>query len=334
MSPLTSNSYAFSLDSTEAWAHYLKYRPPYPESLWKQWLDYHGADNALDAVLEVGAGCGIGTAGLLAASAKHRSPGNKPVVRRVYLSDPGTANIAAAEDMLRPQAYPGVELVFHQGPVEAGIPGLEPGTVDLVMACTCLHYTEIDKAMARVAEALRPGGTFAAVTYQVTPHIRGNERLAEAFRRFGDWNADRSKEDNPLYHDETWQRPLRQASVGLDFVRFDPALFENVERYYYNLKDVTWPLQAQWQRRAGRPVVGVDAAREKLEWVENWKDWEKKNCTVDWLRDMRRSLNGGYDRKAFESDAWKEVQQVAEESGGTFHVTWPVHVVLARRKAS
>jgi hypothetical protein len=136
-----------------------------------------------------------------------------------------------------------------------------------------------------------------------------------------------------LYHDEAWQRPLRQASVGLDFVRVDPGLFEDVERYYYNLKGVTWPLQAQWQCRAGRPVIGVDASREKLEWVEKWKDWEKTDCTVDWLRDMRRSLGGDRDRKAFDSDAWKEVEQAAEECSGKFHVTWPVHVLLASRKA-
>lgn len=146
--PPDKKAFPFALQK-DVWKHYLQSRPSYPDSLWHQWIEYH--QGPLITAHELGTGCGIGAAGLLAASHTRGHP-----IKHMILSDPSESNVITAKELLKAEDYPGTRLSFHQKTGEDSF--LEPGSVDMVIACECLHFTDIERAISSIHASLRPGG--------------------------------------------------------------------------------------------------------------------------------------------------------------------------------
>lgn len=323
------DKFAFSV-KTDDWDHYAKYRPSYPESMWTTWLDFH--QGPLDSLMDVGTGGGIGAAGLLAAAASRGKH-----FKHVYLSDPNGDNLAAAKKNFTPERYPGVEFHFHQGPAEEHFPGLQaPASVDVLISCASIHWTDIDAAMGTIADALRPGGTFGAVVYP-QPTIKGDEEAADALaavferrRRFQD-ALDAEKDVMKSIR----ARAYRNLSIGLDYVPFDPARWAAVHRRTANLpKDGKWPLRDSTWAHYGEPKVAVlEGEQNEIVPEDDW--WSRKDYSIEQLKEFFQTL--GYepfvmDGRLWETDAFRDFEKVAHGKGGTFELVWPAATVLGRKR--
>lgn len=313
------------------WDHYVTYRPAYPESMWKTWLEYQ--QGPLDSLLDVGTGGGVGAASLVEVARANGTP-----IKKLYLSDPGENNlIAAKKNFGSAQQYAaGMDVSYHRGPAEEAFPGLAPGSVDMIIACASIHWTDIDVAIRVAAETLRPGGTFAAVVYP-QPTIRGDETAAEALaavfeqrRRFQDTETDKEETIRSIR-----SRAYRNLSIGLDYVPFDPTLWEGVHRRTANLpRDGKWPLRDSTWARYGEPQSAVSRG-EEVESVDEDDWWTRKGYTTEQLKEFFQTL--GYepfvmDGRLWETEAFRRFEEVVKERGGTFELVWPVSTVLARRK--
>jgi SAM-dependent methyltransferase len=130
-------------------AAYAQARPTYPPALFA-WLASHCAQRRLGW----DAGCGNGQASV--ALAEHFDA--------VFASDPSAAQVAAATP------HPRVRYAVE--PAEAS--SLADASVDLVAVAQALHWFDQDRFHAEVARVLRPGGVFAAWSYErclVTPAV-------------------------------------------------------------------------------------------------------------------------------------------------------------------
>lgn len=321
------------------WDHYVKYRPAYPETMWKFWLAYH--QGPLDSLLDVGTGGGVGAATLLAvASAQGKQ------VKHLYLSDPGENNLVAAKKNFESNKgfSGGMQVHYHRGPAEEAFPGLENASVDMMMACASIHWTDIELAINTAADALRPGGTFAAVVYP-QPTIRGDDEAAEALaavfeqrRRFQDDASEKNGDDGrgPSSMRAIRARAYRNLSIGLDYVPFDPEKWEGVHRRTANLPpDGKWPLRDSTWARYGEPKNSVLNGREEVESVDRDDWWTRKEYTTAQLKEYFQTL--GYepfvmDGRLWETNEFKKLDEVVKSKGGSFELVWPAATVLARRK--
>lgn len=143
--------------------------------MWKVWLDYHRG--LLLTAHELGRGCGVGAVRLMSTAKARDLP-----LKHMILSDPPGEQCETTRDMMpKRNQSTDVKFILYQSPGEDSF--LESGSVEMVMACECLHCMDIRKAIAAIHARLRPGGTFARVHYTVpTMRIVGNERATEAFR--------------------------------------------------------------------------------------------------------------------------------------------------------
>lgn len=333
------NTRPFDLQAGD-WDHYVKFRPAYPETMWQSWLAYH--NGPINRLLDVGTGGGVGAASLLAvASAQGRQ------VKHLYLSDPGESNLIAAKKNFESgnaSALGGMQLHYHRGPAEEAFPGLDNKSLDMIIACASIHWTDIEVAINTAADALRPGGTFAAVVYP-QPTIRGDDEAAEALaavfeqrRRFQDAASEKNGDDGkgPSSMRAIRARAYRNLSIGLNYVPFDPEKWEGVHRRTANLpSDGKWPLRDSTWARYGEPKNAVLEGREEVESVDKDDWWTRKEYTVDQLKQFFQTL--GYepfvmDGRLWETDAFKEFERVVESKGGSFELVWPAATVLARRR--
>lgn len=119
---------------------YAEHRPGYPAEA-VRWLV--GARPGV--VLELGAGTGALTSGVLALGGE---------VREIVASDPSPLMLAELRARV-PTAHALVASAEH-------IP-LRPASVDLVLAGQALHWFDLDAALPEIARVLRPGGTLAVI---------------------------------------------------------------------------------------------------------------------------------------------------------------------------
>lgn len=329
----------FALDVGD-WDHYVKYRPAYPETMWKSWLAYH--KGPLESLLDVGTGGGVGAASLLAVASTQGQN-----VKNLYLSDPGESNLVAAKKNFESgdaSSTGGMQVHYHRGPAEEAFPGLGMGLVDMIIACASIHWTDIEVAINTAADALRPGGTFAAVVYP-QPTIRGDDEAAEALaavfeqrRRFQDDASEKNGDDGkgPSSTRAIRARAYRNLSIGLNYVPFDSEKWEGVHRRTANLPpDGKWPLRDSTWARYGEPKNAVVEGRDEVELPEKDDWWTRKEYTVDQLKEFFQTL--GYepfvmDGRLWATDEFKKFKELVKAKGGTFELVWPVATVLARRK--
>lgn len=315
----------------EEWERYLQFRPPYPDSQWKLWVEYH--KGALDVVHEVGTGCGIGMAGFLKVAQDTKG---QPI-RRAILSDPTDSNIAASKALIAKRGFPGTEFEYHQFGAEGRF--LEPNSVDLVMACECLHFTQIEEALARMHESLRAGGTMAAAFYDCfTASIKDSPRVEKAYhalladmlvgvveRRL---KAAHEVEDMGRY------KNFPKVGSGLNWVAFDPEQWVDVERVFVNIPDGL----REWPYNEGLKNIWVgnenhmNEAVEKLQWVQDREGWGMKKATVDWVKGLLGTLDIKIEPSFWEGSKWLEFVDATNEVGGSFEATFPAAYVMARKK--
>lgn len=315
--------------TSDNWDHYMQYRPRYPPKTWTSFLAYHRGP--LTTIHELGCGSGVGAQGLLTTT--------NPTITHLILSDPGPTNIAAARALLTPLLLllsPTINVSFHTGPAEEGLPPslAAPGTIDLVFACECLHWTEIRRTLTAAAAQLRPGGTFASVYYMHIPRIRNSPIAEVAFDNFALACWRKKREDGP-----GGKQPSAQAGLGLDFVPFDqpPGAWTDVKRVYMNFKQ-----GQRWTRPKVLDVMmaGVkmesavrEGEEEEAEWVEVDEGWQRKGCKAEWFRGFLRTLQFMFpDDLAFDTEEWAAFEVALQEVGGAVDVYWPASMIMARKK--
>lgn len=331
--------YAFDLPR-DIWDEYIKYRPPYPDSMYKMWLDYH--NGPLNTMHDLGTGCGVGGVGLLrVAQAAHGTP-----IPHAIFSDPSASNVETTRGLLtgtqdapQQQQLAGTRFEFHQQPGEATF--LAPGSVDMVIACECLHWTQIDTCAASVHASLRPGGTFASVMYDPSSgHVPGDDALTEAFRAVYADTINGMRAGRHQLH--VLSAPLKEAYFrkrthdALNIVPLGADRWADATRVYINIEDgqKEWP-KVECMRSEGDEdgkASRVDEASEKLVWLQDTDSWSIKDCTVDWIRGMLRSSQIELN-PAFWTDApWTELVAAAAKKGGKFNFALSVNYIMARKK--
>ncbi|KAL9627347.1 MAG: hypothetical protein Q9164_007632, partial [Protoblastenia rupestris] len=138
----------FSVKQGVNWSNYLAYRPIYPASFFDRIYGYHSQKSqaAWSVAHDVGAGCGI-------VSSTLASRFNSAIV-----SDPNDGYVTLARKTLVEESFiPESKFRFLQEGAEKS--SVESGTVDLVAACECIHWTDTDVAIKEFGRELKAGGT-------------------------------------------------------------------------------------------------------------------------------------------------------------------------------
>ena len=165
---------------TDRVSDYARTRPSYPQELVQLLRDEVGL-RPEHVVADVGSGTGILTALLLAE-------GNV-----VYAVEPNRAMAAAAHDAL------GGHAGFRDVDGRAEATGLEPASVDLIVAAQAFHWFDAARTRLEFRRILRPGGFVVLVwnirSVDATPFLRDYE----AFLR--QWGTD-YQEVSSRYQDE------------------------------------------------------------------------------------------------------------------------------------
>ncbi|KAG8162902.1 hypothetical protein KVR01_007380 [Diaporthe batatas] len=321
---LQSKAFPFAL-KLDVWKHYLRNRPSYPDSLWREWIEYH--EGPLNTVHELGTGCGIGAASFLSNSYAKSEP-----VKHMILSDPSESNIATARELVRADDYPDTRLSFHQHRGEDSF--LDPGSVDMAFACECLHFTDVETAIASIHAGLRPGGTVASVFYGVlNATILDNERADAAWRALGHMHFRRVADENL----ETIFSRMKpgQVGLGLNFVPLDRELWRDVRRVWVNVPQgqAEWPMEVGPPKEAGVSRRSrIDPEYESFEWRTDTDGWALKGCTAERIKETMASLFLQYGEKDWRSAEWREFEAAMDEGGGTVDFAIPVTMIMARKK--
>ena len=294
-----------------SWDDYMQYRPSYPPSMWKLWLDYH--QGPLDSAHDVGAGGGVASHALVINSN----------VKRIYISDPGKEHLDFAEKMLTKE-HPDIEFVFKNTVAEDS--WLKYGSVDFLCCCEALHWVDVSKGMPVMAESLRPGGTFAAVYYLPYPKITNSARAQEGqMRLLDDFGRNTAESSVP---GPAWRRGFAQSNSGMDFAPFDVNLWKDVRRIELNLDGGDWPSSSFIAERFGVAQNCVEEGCVKERWEdEGWKRTE----SPEKLRQILQKFLGAPE-ETWDCEAWREVLKGAEEVGGELELAFQVAIVLARKK--
>lgn len=336
MSQTATITNTFQLADPEKWDQYIKHRPQYPDSMFEKWLAYHGENEPLQAVLDLGTGGGVGAQAFLRALTKLRGANS---VKTMYLTEPGAANIEAARRNLTTRRFPGTTFQFHHGPGEQPNPDIAPRSLDLVMACECLHFTDIEPVMDNIASYLRPGGTFVSVVYYAVPRIRNNDRARALQQQLGQaWRTEIERKGI------LFALPKRlQTAMGLDFVPLDARLWreDSVVRWYCNVTNREWAfeehvedlspeeLARQGPRRCAR--LEKDGGPEKEEVVTDLEGWGMQGVTADKMRQIYAARQPGMLDDFPDMPEWKALAAEIER-GGTVDLVVPAMMILAKRK--
>jgi SAM-dependent methyltransferase len=159
---------------------YVRYRPGYPAALFAM-LASEGRLDATSVVVDVGAGTGILTRGLLDST-----------VARVVGVEPNAPMREAARKVL------GGHPRFESIDASAEATGLPAASADLVIAAQAFHWFEPQRARAEFVRILRPRGIVALVWNQRRDspldrdYVEMLERLAPEYP--GVWESQRSSE--------------------------------------------------------------------------------------------------------------------------------------------
>ncbi|KAK2005369.1 hypothetical protein LZ32DRAFT_674109 [Colletotrichum eremochloae] len=297
--------------------HYLKHRPPYPESIWKLWLSYH--KGPLTSLHDIGSGGGNATEDLL----RHISS----PLRFVILTEPKAVNINDCRARFKGR-FLDTCFVYRKCHAEDQ---WEPPTnlehVDFVMACESIHWTELKPTMDNIAKSLRANGTFAAVIYAPYPLISNNSIANTAFKDFIGGHASWLLEQG--WMNEKWQRAARQLHQGLDFLPLREDLWTDVRRININIRDGWLADSVQF---IDGPLEPSDNVRiQACEWdtINESKDWQLL-ASVEWLKQYLLSLRLGFSDRSWTSLKWQKIE--SEVQDGNLELVWPVQILLARRR--
>ncbi|CAK7228547.1 hypothetical protein SBRCBS47491_006942 [Sporothrix bragantina] len=309
--------YAFAFKNLD-WEAYHRYRPVYPESMWHMWFNYHATHGNGSFAKAHDAGSGPGTAATVV--------GQK--FDKVYVSDAGAANLATAEATLLPKE----KFTFHQGPAEQTAAWLPASSVDFTSICMAFHYMDPVATVRAVAETLKPGATFAAVTYGFRLLFPGQPRAQALWYQATSHESLRLMREGKLFPAAV--KGLARAMTGLDFVAFPRDLFEEgVKRVYVNVEENE---QKALYFVDHEPGVWDEAATfvaptDVQEYVQD-PTWGRR-ADAAWLRGFLASSQMGFDDTTWALSAWQELEQIVNSGpDGRIAIEWPVSITLATRK--
>ncbi|KAI0152450.1 S-adenosyl-L-methionine-dependent methyltransferase [Hypoxylon sp. NC0597] len=287
------------------WSNYLVYRPIYPTSFFERIYHYHAQKPGASWSIahDVGAGCGIVSRTLAARFGS------------VIVSDPNDGYVTLARKLLVEEALlPESKFKFLQEPAEKS--SVESGTVDLITACECLHWTTPDAAIKEFNRELKAGGTLA-VTYYSRPLIEGSERAQEAWKAF--WAEHWKKAQGKAIEDA-----CRIANTGFENVEFPEQDWEIVKRIYINTR-------GNINAFAVNDLTSESKIKESEEqvWVEGDEDWSDVKG-IQWFKGYVSTWAPSVPESDIQG-AWDDLELALE--GKQVKIRTPVAMIFATKKA-
>ncbi|KAK1961574.1 hypothetical protein LY78DRAFT_673184 [Colletotrichum sublineola] len=329
---------------------YVAHRPSYPASLWALCRTYHRG--CFTSIHDIGSGSGNAVESLLS----YQNSNPKPSF--VILTDPKDWFFTEVRDHLV-SSFPGTTFAFRLARAEDpwDMPlGLKH--VDFAMACQSLHWTLIEDAITNVGAHLRPGGTFVAVVYHPLPILVAKDHLdgygnttngqllpikkaaieaTAALRQLVEDHIAHLLAEN--WMNEEWRRLTCQLYRGLEDIALPASDWEDVKLVKSNCRGDWWcpnaciPMMEQAHingkgESAGKgPFATVNCAEIPYD-----GEWRREAC-LPWIKKMLLFLGLQFSEVSWESESWKRLADVLNISNGGLVVEWPVHVLLARRRA-
>jgi SAM-dependent methyltransferase len=145
---------------------YVAARPPYPRQLFAFFSDVVGVKKGA-RVVDVGAGTGLFTAGLLDQGYD------------VLAVEPDDGMRRAADDLLRGFAH------YSSAPGSAEAIPVAAGSVDFIVAAQAFHWFDLERARTEFLRVLRPGACVALVWNDRVLADPLHQALDEIFAEFG-----------------------------------------------------------------------------------------------------------------------------------------------------
>ncbi|KAI0111352.1 S-adenosyl-L-methionine-dependent methyltransferase [Daldinia grandis] len=300
----TVKKFAFSARQGVDWSNYLAHRPAYPQSFFERIYSYHSqkAGVAWSVAHDIGAGCGVVSSVL----ASHFDG--------VIVSDPndGYTNLAR-EFLVKKTLLPESKFRFLQEAAEES--SVESGTVDLIAACECIHWTTPNIAIREFGRQLGAGGTLA-ITYYTRPLIEANERAVRAWKAV--WDAFSTKVQRGL-----GENAFRIANTALESLEFPEEDWEALERIYINSQGALDSFTLDDRISESR----VKESEEKV-WIED-DDW-CDTCGIEWLKGYVATWEPRV-QEAEIQDTWDELELALE--GKQVKTRTPIVIILATKRA-
>ncbi|KAJ2993588.1 hypothetical protein NUW58_g1791 [Xylaria curta] len=198
------------------WSGYALYRPTYKESFFRRICEYHAekSGTSWSTAHDVGAGHGI-VSSTLADKFNH-----------VIVSEPDKEHSEFSRQLLvEKSGRPESKFTFLQERIEES--SVETGTVDLITACECMHFTNTVKAVDEFARQLKPGGTLVMTLY-TPPLILGNDRAQSIWKAIFDRFFEKSNA-GPVF-----ECACRICTAAYNSIAIPPVHWEAVKRVYIN----------------------------------------------------------------------------------------------------
>lgn len=198
----------------------------------------------------------------------------------VFLKEPNAEYLQSASQRLS-------SLGFAKGKFEyllerAERSSVESGTVDVLLMCEAIHWTEIPTAVSEFARQLKSGGTLCILFYAPAV-ILGNDNAQKVWEVIFENIAEETIKEPA--REKVYTRAVRNIATGLDNVAFDEDVWEGgVERRFTNLEGD--------RRNISKRFVAIDAgieedrlgASDEKIWIEDDKDWETYGCDLEWIK--------------------------------------------------
>jgi SAM-dependent methyltransferase len=223
--------------ANQDWDGYIKYRPVYPAEVYNTIYSYHDSHGGrYDAAVDIGAGVGIVGAELTKRFA------------HVTVTDPAQHYVDAARNFFAQYATEGVDFLQTKAE-EVNVENLPKGQkVDMVTAAECLHWAYVDVASPRIADVLKPGGTFAGWLYGVRPLLdERDENLSEAREIFFDIYDKMIDEYSAKIEKRDVDSGGAAMNARLDHMPFSSLNWTDVRRIHNNrdapMASASWPVR-------------------------------------------------------------------------------------------
>ncbi|KAI1762924.1 S-adenosyl-L-methionine-dependent methyltransferase [Hypoxylon sp. FL1150] len=295
----------YSISQGVNWSDYIASRPVYPTSFFERIYSYHAQKPgaAWSIAHDVGAGCGIVSSTLASR------------FDNVVVSDPNDGYAALARKLLVEEALlPESRFRFLQETAEDS--SLESGTVDLITACECIHWTTPDASIKEFSRELKAGGTLA-ITYYTRPLIDGHERAGKAWLAL--WVAFSQISKGGLY-----DKAYYIANNGLDTLEFPEEEWESVKRVYINAHGTL-------EAFAVNDLIGGSKVKdgEEIIWVEDDEDWCHMHG-IEWFKAFLATWMPSTPVSALQA-YWDELELALD--GKEVRTRTPLAMVFATKRA-
>lgn len=285
------------------WQQYITFRPLYAPSFYHRIFTYHASKPSAswNKAHDVGAGCGI-VSSVLGSNFSH-----------VVVSDPSTGYTDLARQLLVDKAgFPDTRFSFLQAKAEEM--GAATGSVDLLTACQCMHWTDTDAAVSSFSKQLKSGGTLAMTGYFL-PVLR-NEVAQEHWRSiYYEW----VKRNNS----DVYQRAYPMVVSGFESIGLPADTWTDVKRVYINTQGTLDRFLG-----CGAAVTSKFHKNEERVFVEDDKAWILPR-DIAWLKAHHKTCVVPVPEEDV-AEHWDAIEE--ELKGGTVDVEFAVVMILATKR--